>query len=187
MLDVQLYVRLTSHCSHNVQMNTNQKVTETSKDLKRLSTLTRGGDKQQKLEVDRITSEFKNIVEKYSKSQQIVAGKMKQVLLINSAVMLEEEQAVSNDQRHDRQTLMQKQGDLQFESEILQEREQRIQQIEADVLDVNQIFRDLSSLVHEQGQTIGEYIMDFLQNGAQLIHLTFRHNREYNRTNVRQC
>lgn len=139
--------------SHNVQTNTNQKVTETSKDLRRLSTLTRGGDKQQKLEVDRLTSEFKNIVEKYSKSQQIVAGKMKQVLLINSAAFIEDQEA--SGEGSERQSQIQRQAEMQHDTELLLERQQQMRQIEADVLDVNQIFKDLSSLVADQGQTIG--------------------------------
>lgn len=116
----------------------------------------RGGDKQQKLEVDRLTSEFRNIVEKYSKSQQIVASKMKRVLLIHSTSITEDEAEESGYRDQQTASLVQKQADLQFESEILEERDQRIRQIEADVLDVNQIFRDLSSLVHDQGQNIGK-------------------------------
>ncbi len=37
---------------------------------------------------------------------------------------------------------------------LLQEREERIRQLESDILDVNEIFRDLGQLVHEQGETI---------------------------------
>lgn len=44
---------------------------------------------------------------------------------------------------------------LQFESGLLEEREAYIRQIEADVLDVNQIMRDLGVLIHTQGATIG--------------------------------
>ncbi|XP_023234045.1 syntaxin-12-like [Centruroides sculpturatus] len=45
-------------------------------------------------------------------------------------------------------------ADLEFEQQLLAEREQRIQQIEADMLDINSVFRDLAALVHEQGATI---------------------------------
>ena len=37
---------------------------------------------------------------------------------------------------------------------LLQEREERIRQLESDILDVNEIFRDLGALVHEQGDVI---------------------------------
>ncbi|XP_010707681.1 t-SNARE domain-containing protein 1 [Meleagris gallopavo] len=41
--------------------------------------------------------------------------------------------------------------------EAIRQREEAIQQIESDMLDVNQIIKDLASMVHEQGDTIGRY------------------------------
>ncbi|KAL1482091.1 hypothetical protein MTO96_050361, partial [Rhipicephalus appendiculatus] len=37
---------------------------------------------------------------------------------------------------------------------LLVEREQRIRRIESDMLDCNQIFKDLANIVHEQGDVI---------------------------------
>lgn len=45
--------------------------------------------------------------------------------------------------------------ELSFEQDLLIDREARIRQIEEDVIDVNQIMRELSCLVHEQGEHIG--------------------------------
>lgn len=45
--------------------------------------------------------------------------------------------------------------EMAFEHDMMLEREARVNQIEADVLDINQIMRELGSLVHEQGETIG--------------------------------
>lgn len=36
------------------------------------------------------------------------------------------------------------------------EREERVRQLEGDIIDINEIMRDLSSMVVEQGQMIGE-------------------------------
>jgi len=49
------------------------------------------------------------------------------------------------------------QRELQFEQEMLLEREQRIQQIEGDILDVNEIMRELGAMIHEQGDTISKW------------------------------
>lgn len=38
--------------------------------------------------------------------------------------------------------------------EEVREREQAIRQLESDILDVNQIFKELATMVHEQGETI---------------------------------
>lgn len=46
---------------------------------------------------------------------------------------------------------------LEFQQGLLLEREDRIKRIEGDILDVNQIMRELAALVHLQGDTIGKY------------------------------
>lgn len=38
--------------------------------------------------------------------------------------------------------------------QLLQEREQAIRKIESDIVEVNQIFKDLATLVHDQGEII---------------------------------
>lgn len=46
---------------------------------------------------------------------------------------------------------------LEFQHGLLLEREDRIKRIEGDILDVNQIMRELAALVHQQGDTIGKH------------------------------
>lgn len=48
--------------------------------------------------------------------------------------------------------------ELAFEQEMMLDRETRIRQIEGDILDINQIMRELGSLVQQQGETIGGFI-----------------------------
>jgi len=68
---------------------------------------------------------------------------------------------------------------LQLEDEAdiqsLREREKAIKQLESDIVDVNQIFKELASLVHEQGETIDsieanvESAQMEVQQGAQQL------------------
>lgn len=44
--------------------------------------------------------------------------------------------------------------DIEFDQQMLVERELRIQQIESDMIDVNQIMKELSAMVQEQGEHI---------------------------------
>lgn len=37
---------------------------------------------------------------------------------------------------------------------LIRDREERIRQLESDILDVNEIFKDLATMVNEQGETI---------------------------------
>lgn len=144
---------------HQIQTQTNLKIQTTSKDLQRLTSIVRHGDKQQKLQLEKLTSDFRTIVEKYSASQQQIATKMKQIFLKSVHSQQQDEEASAESMTAaEREELAQRQkqleNNLQFEQVMLMDREARIKEIEADVLDVNEIMRELASLVHEQGQEI---------------------------------
>lgn len=49
------------------------------------------------------------------------------------------------------------QRELEFEQGMLLEREQRIKQIESNILDVNEIMRELGAMVYEQGDIISKW------------------------------
>lgn len=83
-----------------------------------------------------------------------MAEKQKSHLLVPSVSVDESEQGNSDD--YEKQMQVQKTRELAFEQDLLQERETRVRQIESDILDLNQIMRDLGSLVHEQGENIGK-------------------------------
>lgn len=143
---------------HNIQTQTNQKIQTTSKDLSRLTTVVQGGDKQQRLQLEKLTSEFQAIVNKYSEIQQHIAKMMKQLVLIAATQQQDEEATYTNDK--DGEELLQRQLQIQnglFENDLFQERQTKIREIEADVLDVNAIMRELSTLVNQQGEHIGWY------------------------------
>lgn len=81
---------------------------------------------------------------------QQVANKMKANLLTIATIENEDEQA-------DQSTMQQIQlaRELTFEHDMLMEREVRIRQIEGDILDVNEIMRELASHVNQQREVIG--------------------------------
>lgn len=54
------------------------------------------------------------------------------------------------------QCQMQVSRELAFEQDMSLDREARVRQIEADVLDINEIMRELGFLVNQQGETIGK-------------------------------
>lgn len=147
---------------HDIQTGTNQRISTTSKDLQRLTVVVRRGDKQQKLQVEKLTSDFTHVVQMYSKSQQVIAAKMKQILLVNASQQDDMNRDLigfgdgGSQQQQQEQHLRQQQiqRDLQFEQDMLLEREQRVRQIEADVLDVRQIMQELSSITNQQSEVI---------------------------------
>jgi len=64
-------------------------------------------------------------------------------------IEIEEGQSQEEQQRR-QQMLIQEEYDV----EQLQERERAVRQLESDILDVNTIFKDLATLVHDQGEVI---------------------------------
>lgn len=68
------------------------------------------------------------------------------------------ERLLAMERNHQQQK--QKQRELEFEAGLLDERTQRIQAIESDIIDVNAIMRDLSAMVNQQSEAIGkDYIV----------------------------
>lgn len=90
---------------------------------------------------------------------------MKGILLINASQqddLNQDENPNSSDKDllfHSKQKSLQQ--NLQFEQSMLKEREQRVRQIEDDVLDINQIMRELNTLIYQQGESIGESVARF--------------------------
>ena len=66
-------------------------------------------------------------------------------------------------------------NEISFNEAIIEEREQGIQEIQQQIGEVNEIFKDLAVLVHEQGAMIGNlspptlYFLFFVANYASSI------------------
>ncbi|KAF5281980.1 hypothetical protein FQA39_LY00504 [Lamprigera yunnana] len=133
---------------HVTQLSTNQIITVTPKDLNRLKMIVKKGDKQKDFQVSKLTENFTEAMAKYHSMQKLVASKMKAHLLVVSTPDQSSFEDVNTQQQ------IQLSRELAFEQDLLLDRESRIQQIESDILDVNQIMRELSVLVHEQGETV---------------------------------
>ncbi|XP_065078020.1 syntaxin-7 [Ochlerotatus camptorhynchus] len=185
---------------HDIQTGTNQRISTTSKDLQRLTVVVRRGDKQQKLQVEKLTSDFTHVVQMYSKSQQVIAAKMKQVLLVNASQQDDMHRDMigfgdgssatgGSQQQQQEQHLRQQQiqRDLQFEQDMLLEREQRVRQIEADVLDVRQIMQELSSITNQQSEVIDtientiEHAVSNVESGHTELEKAVEYQNRYRR------
>ncbi|XP_018572998.1 syntaxin-12 [Anoplophora glabripennis] len=135
---------------HVTQLSTNQIASATSKDIHRLKSIVAKGEKQKQLQVEKLEENFKDAINRYHTLQKELASKQKAHLLIPPSI--ESEVAQEDDYNQQQQQALAR--EMAFEQGMMLEREARIKQIEADVLDINQIMRELGSLVHEQGETI---------------------------------
>ncbi|XP_053956665.1 syntaxin-12 [Anastrepha ludens] len=152
---------------HNIHAEANTRIEATSRDLQRLTSVVGRGDKQQKLQLEKLTNDFKNVVEKYSSVQKRITAAMRQS--IEQLGRQQDEQAEA-----DRAEFLQQQAQitagLQFEQDMLMDRDRQLRQIEADVLDVNAIMRQVYDIVQTQGDQV-DHIENSVENAATDVEL----------------
>ncbi|XP_063224310.1 syntaxin-12 [Bacillus rossius redtenbacheri] len=175
---------------HVTQLSCNQIVGQTTRDLQRLNFIVRRGDKQQKLQVDKLTNDFKEAVQYYSKMQKQVAERMKVCLLRRQSAEQgegagEEEEGAWLDEQAQLAAQKTRLRDLEFDTGLLAEREHRIRRIEGDVLDVNQIMRELAAMVHEQGDALNtiesniENVHGHVEEGTSQLQRAAQYQNKY--------
>jgi len=173
---------------HVIQMSANQVVNQTSQELVQLASVARtAGDRMFHLQVERLKSEFEKSLQRYSSLQKDVAAKMKSTLPFNHW----EENVAPNpnndldevaEQRHQK---LQELKQVEFEQEMLIERELRVRQIESDMIDVSQIMRELSAMVQEQGENINSIENNIdragshVEEGRQQLEKAASHQRKH--------
>jgi len=150
---------------HALFQETNELATDIQSIFKQTLEYTRSGrfeshdirHGQYNLQQNKLRKELENSLSRYHAIQNVLTIKMK--------ANIEHERDVSTSHqelsaaRDDEEMLIQDDRlnqQVQLEADIAEtrEREKRLLQIEEDVLNVNEIFRDLALLVHEQGQAV---------------------------------
>lgn len=146
---------------HVTQQSTNAVVIATVKQVRQFSILAKKGEKAQKLQDERLRAELQDSVKRYTDWQKKIANKITTTTSFKPVPQSNWDDGAVSDktslmEKEAEQKMAQKQLDqeIEFEQALFIEREQMIQQIETDMLDVNQIFKELGSMVHEQGEIL---------------------------------
>jgi len=153
-------------------------------------------NKQQKLLFERLKADFKETVQRYNNLQKVAAQKAKSAVVLNSQ-QKQSKNLINWGEEDDKEELLKRQQqEEQYEQlqaqdalidsdlSLLQEREERIRQLEGDILDINEIFRDLGALVHEQGEAIDtieanvETAYSQVEQGNQQLEQAARYQRK---------
>ncbi|XP_037938390.1 syntaxin-12 [Teleopsis dalmanni] len=154
---------------HNIHLKTNSRIEVTSKDLERLTSIVRRGDKQQKLQLEKLTNDFRSVVEKYSAVQYSLVAAMRQTYSQTQLSQMQDDSALS-----EQAELLQRQRDvqagLQFEHDIMVIREREIKRIESDILDVNAIMLSINKIAQQQGEQV-DRIETSIENAATEVEL----------------
>ncbi|CAL8102031.1 unnamed protein product [Orchesella dallaii] len=145
---------------HKITHYTGVLAKDTSSDLKELNKFNLVDQKQLKIQRDKLTQDFGAVLNSFQGIQRQAAQKEKELLKAETSSQswnLEGPSAggipppTSRDSKSRQMQLM-----MEDETTIeeTRQREQAIRQLESDILDVNQIFKELATMVHEQGETI---------------------------------
>eukprot|EP00794_Sanderia_malayensis_P004699 gene4699-5314_t len=146
------------------QEETGKLAKATSSYLKQLSGI--GGaspseERQRKIQQDKLKDNFSNVLNNFQKIQRLAAEKERASVQRARTASMERQQHHHEPQEQDqfyRQQQSAPQMQMQTEAELsldmIKEREDAIRKLESDILDVNDIFKDLALMVHEQGEMI---------------------------------
>ncbi|ESN92639.1 hypothetical protein HELRODRAFT_95955 [Helobdella robusta] len=150
---------------HQIQHYTNQLARDTTKFLKNLSAIPASGllseQKQQKLQREKLTGDFAGILNKFQmlqRQEKNIEGEelKKKVASYQRDPFSTQDNfggSASYHQQQQQQSVLQIDAS-EIDQEIMKEREDALVKLESDISDVNQIFKDLGMLVHEQGDVI---------------------------------
>ncbi|KAM9355740.1 syntaxin-7 isoform 2-T3 [Pholidichthys leucotaenia] len=143
------------------QQQGNHLAKETDRLMKTFTALPAGPDqRQRKLQKERLLNEFSAALNSFQKMQRQVASKEREIV-----ARVRAHSRLSGGQPEDSfgtvspipsDSQVQAQADAISEEDLIliQERESTIRQLEADIVDINDIFKDLGMMVHEQGDMI---------------------------------
>jgi len=148
---------------HHIQHYTNELARDTRDRLKELSSFPVTDDsveqRKRRMQKERLTNEFSTILQTFQTMQREVKDKTKSS--IQSAKHHSRGYGVG-DQKASQliqlESPVQSQMTMQMEDEVqlevLREQEENMHQLETDIVAVNEIFRDLATMVHEQGEVV---------------------------------
>lgn len=149
---------------HDIQHYTNQLAKDTSELLKKMQKLPPSGDmteqRQRKIQKERLVSDFGTILNTFQQTQKDAAQKEKESLNRMRASSQGILGYPGDDKRNNQ--LIQLESPVQnqmmqvdeVDLDLLREREEAMQQLETDIVSVNEIFRDVAAMVHEQGEIV---------------------------------
>uniref|UniRef100_T1IZZ4 t-SNARE coiled-coil homology domain-containing protein n=1 Tax=Strigamia maritima TaxID=126957 RepID=T1IZZ4_STRMM len=164
----------------DVQQRTNQLIALTTQYLQQATTLSKTGEKSHKVQAERLRNEFQSVVKRYWELQKQVVYKIKASYFKSTPSKMEltspatdwsegsDQTQLLDNMAAQQQAQRQVQRDFEAEHDFVMDRDERIRQIEGDMLDANDIFRTLAGMVAIQGQDIDSIGRNIEQAGEEV-------------------
>ncbi|KAG1456881.1 hypothetical protein G6F56_006734 [Rhizopus delemar] len=162
---------------HDVTEATRDLIKNASQELKtlsiynqnNLSILNNKQIRQRKLEQQKLSKDFKNVIDLFQNAQKKSANKLRESVYIND---VSQPLDVLEGQHQEQRTVLQEitNEQVEYNELLISEREAEIENIEQGVIELNEIFRDMSFVVSEQEsgiQSIYGNVLSIAQNTKQ--------------------
>jgi len=134
-----------------LQHYTGQLARDTATQLKTLSETQPPGDTGAKIQRERLQDDFSKVLNNFQELQREAAEKERQMI---EAARQDQEVTLPGPNEGFGQSQTQMMIEEEDRLRALEERERAMRQLESDITDVNTIFKDLATMVHEQGEVI---------------------------------
>uniref|UniRef100_A0A7N9CNP2 Syntaxin-7 n=1 Tax=Macaca fascicularis TaxID=9541 RepID=A0A7N9CNP2_MACFA len=144
------------------QQYTNQLAKETDKYIKEFGSLptTPSEQRQRKIQKDRLVAEFTASLTNFQKVQRQAAEREKEFVArvrassrVSVFLRTAQKKGILYPGKEP-QVQVQDEEITEDDLRLIHERESSIRQLEADIMDINEIFKDLGMMIHEQGDVI---------------------------------
>uniref|UniRef100_F7A4H1 t-SNARE domain containing 1 n=1 Tax=Macaca mulatta TaxID=9544 RepID=F7A4H1_MACMU len=155
---------------HTAQQETNKTIAASATTVKQMAELLRSSCPQERPQLDRLKTQLSDAIQRYGVVQKKIAEKSRALLpMAQRGSKQQSPQApfaeLADDEKifngSDNMWQGQEQALLpditEEDLEAIRLREEAILQMESNLLDVNQIIKDLASMVSEQGEAVGGY------------------------------
>ncbi|KAJ2424853.1 hypothetical protein GGF41_002635 [Coemansia sp. RSA 2531] len=170
---------------HNKMEATRELVKTTSTELKALSEFQRpgrakGNQRARRLEQQKLTGDFQKVLEQFQNIQRVSAEVTREFVdRAKHTVHLQDEYHEDDDLSESRPLLQQQQrrvmelsvldNDVEYNEALINERESEINDIEQGIVELNEIFRDLGTIVTEQ-----QSLLDNIETNVQSVTIHVR-------------
>ncbi|MBN3290443.1 STX7 protein, partial [Polypterus senegalus] len=136
------------------QQHVNNLAKETDKYMKQFGTLPSSADqRQRKILKERLVEEFSSALNNFQMVQRQAAQKEKEFGGLHDDGY-QEENISSFESKNRSEAQVQEDAITEEDLMLIKERETAIRQLESDIVNINEIFKDLGMMIHEQGETI---------------------------------
>ncbi|EMR09066.1 hypothetical protein PNEG_02836 [Pneumocystis murina B123] len=176
---------------HKLIEETHELVKTTMTCVKKLCEYEFPSDSHNKFTQQKLSNDFSNVLINFKKAQNISIERQKKCIRVSKIIVEENDQEENSPLLQDKFRMQLIDGsEIEFNESLILERESEIHTIESGIIELNEIFRDLGTIISEQGTMIDNIENNISTTLSQVIHADNElknANRYQKKTRNRSC